>query len=114
MLLKHINLTVEDIAESRDFLIKYFGLTMKTEQGRNPEVLTDGEGFILTLMKGRKVSYPQTFHIGFPQQSKEQVDKINLQLIEGGFEAPTPKQTPHGYTFYVMAPGGFKVEVMAF
>lgn len=50
MLLKYINLPVEDITESRKFLIKYFDLIMKTEQVRNPEVLTDEERG-LTLMR---------------------------------------------------------------
>ena len=44
--------------------------------------MRDNDEFILTLMKGKEVQYPKTFHVGFPQESEEQVNKIN-QKIEG-------------------------------
>ena len=47
--------------------------------------MRDNDGFILTLMKGKEVQYPKTFHVGFPQESEEQVDKINQRLKEDGF-----------------------------
>ena len=73
-------------------------------------VMRDNDGFILTLMKGRS-SVSKTFHVGFPQESEEQVDKINQRLKEDGFLVEAPKRA-HAYTFYVEAPGGFTIEVM--
>lgn len=113
MELKHLNLTVETIAPTRDFFLKYFDFTMKTEKGGNPEVLISPEGIILTLMEGPKATYPKSFHVGFPQSSPSDVDKINALIKEDGYKVPTPKQTPHGYTFYVKAPGNFMIEVLS-
>lgn len=114
MELKHINLTVDNIGETREFLQTYFDFTLKTEAGKNPEVLLGKDGFILTLMQGKDVSYPKTFHIGFPQKSKEDVDNIYTSLKVAGYKVPDPKVTPHGYTFYIKATGNFMIEVLAF
>ncbi|MGC4378334.1 VOC family protein [Fictibacillus sp. Mic-4] len=109
MKLNHLNLTVTDVQATREFLEKYFGLTCKASQGNGFAVMLDDDGFVLTLMKG-EANYPKTFHIGFPQKSEEQVDKINQQLKEAGFDVKPPIRS-HAYTFYVKAPGGFMIEV---
>ncbi|MCM3720046.1 VOC family protein [Fictibacillus phosphorivorans] len=111
MKLNHINLTVTDVSASREFLEKYFGLKCVGSRGKAFAVMMDDGGMILTLMKGKNVKYPETFHIGFPQENKEQVDHINQRLKEDGF-AVEPPQESHGYTFYVEAPGGFMVEIL--
>ncbi|ALC80217.1 MULTISPECIES: VOC family protein [Bacillus] len=111
MKVNHLNLTVTDVPEARKFLETYFGLTCEGSRGNGFAVMFDDDGFVLTLMKGSKVQYPKTFHIGFPQENKEQVDQINQRLKEDGFDVEPPKQL-HGYTFYVEAPGGFTVEVL--
>jgi lactoylglutathione lyase len=64
------------------------------------------------LMKAGGVNYPSTFHIGFGQESEEKVNEINQRLKEDGF-AVEPPQRFHAWTFYVQAPGGFTVEVLA-
>ncbi|MDR4950354.1 VOC family protein [Neobacillus cucumis] len=111
MKLKHLNLTVNDVLATRNFLEKYFGLTSGASRGDGFAVMFDDNGFVLTLMKGREVHYPNTFHIGFPQESKEKVDKINQRLKEDGFDIQSPQQL-HSYTFYIKAPGGFTIEVL--
>ncbi len=50
------------------------------EGGNGFAVMFDDDGFILTLMKGKEVQYPKTFHVGFPQENEEQVNKINQRL----------------------------------
>ncbi|KYQ86118.1 hypothetical protein AYX07_08675 [Thermoactinomyces sp. AS95] len=40
----------------------------------------DDDQFVLTLMKGKEIRYPKTFHIGFPQESREKVDQIRERL----------------------------------
>ncbi|AJH73239.1 hypothetical protein DJ86_1348 [Bacillus cereus ATCC 4342] len=111
MKIKHLNLTVSDVAATREFLEKYFHLTCSGARGKGFAVMRDNDGFILTLMKGKDVHYPQTFHVGFPQESEEQVNKMNQRLKEDGFLVEPPKHA-HAYTFYVEAPGGFTIEVM--
>lgn len=109
--LNHLNLTVTDVSGAGDFLERYFGLR---RMGGNAGMsfLTDGGGFVLTLMKGKatEVAYPQTFHAGFFVEDDETVDEVNRRLKEDGFDVEPP-QRRHAYTFYVEAPGGFTVEL---
>ncbi|WP_413376636.1 VOC family protein [Alkalihalobacillus sp. 1P02AB] len=112
MKLNHLNLTVTNVEAAREFLETYFGMTCEGTRGNGFAAMFDEDGFVLTLMKGKYVEYPQTFHIGFPQESKEKVDEIYKRLKEDGFEVEPPIES-HGYTFYVQAPGGFTVEILA-
>ncbi|NLX09881.1 MAG: VOC family protein [Chloroflexi bacterium] len=111
MKLNHINLTVTDVLAAADFLEKYFGLQ---RQGGDQkfQLLFDDGGMVITLMKtGRDVKYPATFHIGFGQESEDQVNAVYQRLIDDGFEVEPPQRS-HAWTFYVLAPGGFTVEVL--
>jgi lactoylglutathione lyase len=117
MTLNHLNLTVPDVAETRDFLEKYFGLRRMSggKENRNFAVLLDNGGLVLTLIgagKATEVKYPATFHIGFGQESEARVNEINQRLKGDGFDVKPPARL-HAWTFYVMAPGGFAVEVLA-
>jgi catechol 2,3-dioxygenase-like lactoylglutathione lyase family enzyme len=126
MKLNHLNLTVPDVLETRRFLETYFGLQGKvnpytgqsTDEGaenRNFAVLFDDEGLVLTLIgagKRSKVEYPETFHIGFIQESEDRVNELYQRLKTDGFNVEPPKRL-HAWTFYVEAPGGFTVEILA-
>lgn len=59
-----------------------------------------------------EVKYPGMFHIGFRQESDEQVNEINQHLKDDGYRVPTPKHFHGSWTFYLQAPGGFTVEVL--
>lgn len=48
MSLNHLNLTVPDVQQTRDFFEKYFGFRLLSDQG-NLVVLSDESGFVLTL-----------------------------------------------------------------
>ncbi len=112
MKLNHLNLTVDDAEAAAGFLKTYFGMT---EMGRNNDnfiFLTDENGIVLSLMKGKDAVYPTNFHIGFIRSGRAEVDAIRQRLVAGGF-APGAPAEHHGYTFYVRAPGGFMVECLA-
>jgi catechol-2,3-dioxygenase len=117
MNLNHLNLTVTDVPETAKFLEKYFG--MKNVGGNNKMgFLSDDLGMVLTLtsmkVAGEKeVKYPATFHIGFGQESEEQVNEINKRLKTDGFDVPPPSRQHGSWTFYFRAPGGFTIEVLA-
>lgn len=118
MKLNHINLTVTNVEEAMNFLVRYFGMrSMGGNQGMG--FLTDEEdgwGFVLTLMKateGTQGKYPGTFHIGFFIDDEESVDELHRRLKEDAFNVPAPENNGHAYGFYVKAPGGFTVEVGA-
>ena len=78
-------------------------------------VLVDESGFVFTLSnfeKATEVDYPGAFHIGFIQESREQVDAMHARLKADGFDVKTPKVFHGAWTFYFRAPGGFLVEVL--
>ena len=118
MKVNHLNLTVTDPVETQQFLVKHFGLKQRGKGNQNMALLSDDNGMVLSLMNmkmGREseVKYPATFHIGFIQDSEEQVNEINRLLKAGGFDVPAPSRQHGSWTFYFDAPGGFTIEVMA-
>lgn len=116
MSLNHLNLTVPDVAKTRGFFETYFGFQCVADGGRDTlAVLVDGSGFILTLnnfAKATSVEYPGAFHVGFMQDSREQVDELHRRLVADGFDAEPPREFHGAWTFYLRAPGGFAVEVL--
>jgi catechol 2,3-dioxygenase-like lactoylglutathione lyase family enzyme len=118
MKLNHLNLTVTNVAESRDFLEKHFGLERLGGMPGSAAMagLRDDNGMVLTLMRvgeAAEVSYPGSFHIGFIQESEERVNEIHQRLQEDGFDIAPPRRFHGSWTFYFRAPGGFTVEVLA-
>ena len=117
MKLNHLNLTVTDVAETHEFLQKYFGLH-DMGGNRNIAFLSDDSGLFLSLtsMKvggEKEVKYPATFHVGFSQESEERVNEINQRLKDDGFDVPPPSRQHGSWTFYFQAPGGFTIEVLS-
>lgn len=119
MTLNHLNLTVNDVLQTQRFLETYFGLRPLDEMKENPGfmVLRDDRGMVLTLIKGRRgteAAYPETFHIGFIQESEERVNEINRRLREDGYNVDAPQRLHGSWTFYFRCPGGgFTIEVLA-
>jgi catechol 2,3-dioxygenase-like lactoylglutathione lyase family enzyme len=71
MKLNHLNLAVTDVAQTRKLFETYFGFTGLKEVGNDKFAVLFDDGFVLNLMRGAQVSYPDTFHIGFIQESEE-------------------------------------------
>ena len=111
MKLNHLGITVTDVHESRAFLEKYFGLKGLGESNRKLTHLQDDNGLILSLFQGSSITEPETTHIGFVQETEEQVNEIFRRLKDDGFDVPPPKRS-HGWTFHFVAPGGFAIEVV--
>ncbi len=112
MKLNHVNLTVTDVQATAHFLETYFGLRRNQEGNKGFALLFDDDNLVLTLMKAGQVNYPSTFHIGFVQENEERVNEIYQRLKDDGFDI-NPPQRSHAWTFYVQAPGGFLIEVLA-
>jgi lactoylglutathione lyase len=115
MTLNHINVAVPDVARSREFFETYFSLRCIAARGKNAiAVMTDDTGLVFSLSNFEhksEVTYPSGFHIGFMQDSREQVDAMYDRLKAGGFEMDPPKEFHGAWTFYFHAPGGIVVEV---
>jgi lactoylglutathione lyase len=117
MKLNHLNLTVSDVRETSDFLEAYFGLRPLPQGGGSDgfAMLLDDDGLALSLMKAggqAEVKYPSSFHIGFRQESEEEVNEIYGRLKDAGFEVKPPRRFHGSWTFYFNAPGGFLIEVL--
>ena len=118
MKLNHLNLTVSDALATRDFLIKYFGLRPMREAGDSAAMAfaTDENGMVLSMFRGKRgeePEYPGFFHIGFIQESEEKVNEINQLLKDDGYDVPPPSRQHGSWTFYFIAPGGVRIEVLA-
>jgi catechol 2,3-dioxygenase-like lactoylglutathione lyase family enzyme len=115
MKLNHINLPVNDVAVSRDFFAKYFGMRTTFELGKGALVIMKDEGgMILNLShfdRKSEISYHKDFHIGFFLESRDEVDAIYAKMIAEGLVVEPPKESQGRWSFYVDAPGGFQTEV---
>jgi len=111
MKLNHLNLTVNDVPGALSFFETYFGLESYLQIGKGFAGLTDDDGFLLNLSHGREVHYPDTFHVGFPQETEEEVNRLNKRLKDNGFNVESPALSHGSYTFYYHTDYGFTVEV---
>ena len=117
MKLNHLNLTVINPVETQEFLARYFGLKPRGKANKNMAFLSDDNGMVLSLISAKlgkesEVKYPATFHVGFIQESEQEVDEINRSLKADGFDVPAPSRQHGSWTFYFDAPGGFTIEVL--
>ena len=116
MALNHLNLTVPSVPQTRAFFETYFRFRhlAGAPQSDTFVVLVDESGFVLSLnnfTEAEEVVYPGAFHVGFRQDSREQVDALYQRLKAGGFDMKPPHEFHGGWTTYFRAPGGFLVEV---
>jgi lactoylglutathione lyase len=112
MKLNHLNLIVTDVIATSAFLEKYFGFTTLGRGNANMAFLSDGHGMVLIMFKGTDVTYPEGFHIGFLQESENEVNEIHTRLKADGIAVPNPQRLQGGrWSFYFQAPGGFTIEV---
>jgi catechol 2,3-dioxygenase-like lactoylglutathione lyase family enzyme len=115
MKLNHINLPVSDVASSRDFFAKYFGMVTSMELGRGVmSMMRDEGGMVLILShfhKNEEIHYHKDFHIGFFFDSRQEVDDMHARMIADGLDADAPRTFPGRYGFYLQSPGGFVTEV---
>jgi catechol-2,3-dioxygenase len=117
--LNHINLAVSDVPELSRFFEAAFAFRVTEQRGTGKFAVLIGEdGFAMILMHDKNAtakSYPALFHIGFLQNSVEEVHQRHARIVEVGFEAPAPDLLNRGggktFGFYCNAPGGVLVEV---
>ena len=118
MKLNHMNLTSVDVPADCRMFETYFEMTVAVLRGSALAVLRDDGGMLLVLndftKKRGSFVYPEdsdVHHIGFIQESKEQVDVLNDRLRTDGWDVPPPRDYHGSWTFYFKAKGGYFVEV---
>ena len=116
MKLNHINLGVSDVAQAVDIFGHFFGLRPARGMPVNEKMafLHDDIGALLSVFWVSDVVYPRVFHIGFLQDTPEQVQAVHAELIDAGFQIPPPRENHGRLTFYFDAPFGVVIEVEAF
>lgn len=116
MKLNHVNLCVPDVKESKAFFEQFFGFTCTAEKGDGIiAILKGSDNFLLVISKleeGIGPAYPREFHIGFMQDTRQQVTAIFEALKAGGIAVErAPKKIRDSFGFYFIAPGGIMIEV---
>ena len=110
-----MNLAVADVEATAAFFEKHFNFTIRRLLGSVIGILDGKDGFVLVLSnlpKSEKTDYPPDFHIGFYQDTKEEVIEILSRLKADGW-APEQdaKQIRDRFGFYFHAPGNILVEI---
>jgi catechol 2,3-dioxygenase-like lactoylglutathione lyase family enzyme len=119
--MNHIDIHVPDVTATTDFLVRHFGLTLREMRGAGGlAILEDDAGLEIV------VSHPiekfgggeqqaiglVTYHLGFIQTDRLEVDRLYRQLKESDAElVGEPREMRGGYLFYCMAPGRVLIEV---
>jgi catechol 2,3-dioxygenase-like lactoylglutathione lyase family enzyme len=115
MKLNHINLPVADVAASRDFFARYFGMKTAMELGRGVMAMMRDEGDMVLILshfdKSAEIHYHKDFHVGFYLETREEVNNVRALMTSDGLDVEMPKQRQGRYGFYLQAPGGFTTEV---
>lgn len=117
MKLNHINLGVTDVPATVELFQTYFGLRPAGDgmpMDERMAFLRDDNGSLISVFKAKDVAYPKVFHIGFLQDTPEQVRAIYQQLTDGGYTITPPSENHGRLTFYFNTPGGFVLEVESF
>ena len=119
MALKHVNMAVPDVAQTRAFFETYFGFRCLDVKGDNViAILVDNDGFTLTISNFTKTetpTYPTDFHVGFVQETPEQVMAMYQTMKADGIDIGKEPRNYGGrgtMSFYVTVPGNFLVEVL--
>ena len=115
MALTHLNLAVSNVVATQEFFEEYFGFRRVVPGSPALAILRDENGFTLTLSnfdKATETVYPADFHVGFVQQTEEQVNEINQRLRTDGFAVDPPRRFHGSWTFYLREPGGLLIEVL--
>ena len=115
MKLNHINLGVTDVAATVSLFQDYFGLKLVDHMPQNNFMAftNDENNMLISVFKAGDVVYPKIFHIGFLQDTVQQVNDIHSKLKTGGFSPGEPKEEHGRFVFYLDSPGGFQIEVSA-
>lgn len=118
MKLNHLNLPVENVAETRTFFEQYLDFKCIETKGNDMlSVLLDPDGFMLVLMansfnRNGNITYPDALHIGFLLNTKEEVTDLYDRLKNSGVALEQQPSNMRGvYGFYFHAPGNIVTEI---
>ena len=113
MKLNHLDLQVQDVATTKAFFERYFGL--RTQSNPNSPALVimkDEGGFVLVLQRARAPHrYPEGFHLGFSVADLASVHTLHARALADGTQVSDVLVNGRGAVIYLTAPEGYYVEV---
>jgi catechol 2,3-dioxygenase-like lactoylglutathione lyase family enzyme len=114
VILNHAQLVVADVAASRMFYARWFGLTEAVHEEEGFVMLSDPAGGLLALHAGSPASAPgDGFHLGFRVESGDDVEAFRERARAAGLEEVAYERSGgFGYA-RVRDPDGYAVEVYA-
>lgn len=121
MRLNHLDLHVPDVAATRDFFRDHLGLSeVETRGADGLAILRDSAGLELVISRpiekfgavDAETAGVNTYHIGFMQPQRSQVDDLFERLLAAGAEIwAEPRAIRGGWLFYCFAPGRILIEI---
>ena len=115
MKLNHLDLSVSDLARTRDFFVAHFDFICLEDKSEKMSILQGADGFILVLDKLKSTdppNYPAQFHIGFILENEREVENKRAELQRAGIKVPPQlRKNTRGTMFYLTAPGAIMIEV---
>lgn len=125
MRIEHIAMYVNDLEETKDFFVKFFGAISNdkyhnSKTGLQTYFLTFEDNARLEIMTrpdmiSSEKSLMQTgyIHLAFSVGSKEKVDKLTSELEEAGYKVLSgPRTTGDGYyESCILGPEGNQIEI---
>lgn len=113
MKLNHLDLQVQDVAATKAFFERYFGLqTQSNPSSPALVIMTDEEGFVLVLQRARAPHrYPEGFHLGFSVADVDSVHALHARALADGARVSDVLVNGRGTVIYLTAPEGYYVEV---
>lgn len=118
MNLNHLNLVVPDLDAAQELFTTAFGFGTMLRRGNALVALTGADGFTLVLSESRRFGgpdvpqYPEGFHVGFLQETREAVDALHMRLAAAPVAIGHAPRLMHGsYGFYFTALGGILFEI---
>jgi predicted enzyme related to lactoylglutathione lyase len=121
MRLNHLDLYVPNVVETAAFFITHFNFRKKSApSGARLEVLVDDADFELVISApvpafggtDQVRLKAETYHIGFLQEQKKDVDAVYKSLCLSGAQiSGEPRAIRGGWLFYCIAPGRILIEI---
>ena len=107
MKLNHINLPVQDVPAATLFFETHFGFKSENSIVNDTiSILRGDDDFVLVLMHNKlnqngNSTYPDAFHIGFLQETNENVNSVYKRLKDAGIEVgDEPQRIRKTFGFY--------------
>ena len=112
MKLNHLSFPSTDVAATAAFFVQHLGCTGATHGPGSCILKRPGFDIVIDDARGKDLTWPRDFHIGFELPSVEAVRTLHDRFRNDGVEIETAFfKHARGSRFFCRAPGGVLVEI---